>query len=83
MTSLQVGMLADDLRLCWVQMFLELCRESVCIVYLHATGSGVGPYAQDITAWRDLYGLSFSPAFLAWASSSATLPGKSRSIPAM
>ncbi len=28
--------------------------ESVCIVYLHAAGSGVGPYAEDITAWSDL-----------------------------
>ena len=27
--------------------------ESVCIVYLHATGSGAGPYAEDITAWSE------------------------------
>jgi hypothetical protein len=27
--------------------------ESVCILYLHATGSGTEPYAADITAWAD------------------------------
>lgn len=27
--------------------------ESVCIVYLHATGSGEGPYTADITAWAE------------------------------
>jgi len=28
--------------------------ESVCIVYLHASGSGDGPYAADITQWSEL-----------------------------
>jgi hypothetical protein len=28
--------------------------ESVCILYLHATGSGVDPYAEDITRWAEL-----------------------------
>jgi hypothetical protein len=28
--------------------------ESVCILYLHATGSGVAPYAENIAQWADL-----------------------------
>jgi len=27
---------------------------SVCILYLQATGTGVGPHVEDILAWRDL-----------------------------
>ena len=45
---------AGDLKIAYEFTRLDQATEFVNILYVQATGSGEGPHAEDIAAWRDL-----------------------------